>query len=234
MKRILVVDDLPENVFLLQDRLENEGYEVITAYDGKTGIAKAISDMPDLILLDVMMPEMSGIEACKILKHDPATADIPIIIVTAKSGAEDAKEGLEAGAFDYIKKPFEKVEMLARINSALKLADAHKQVIEAEKRSMYAATVVTTNHKIKQPLTLMSLSSAAIKRELNKEQISKDAILNRLGYIETAVNEITNILNQLNAIKKPLTSDYAKNIKMVEAEREKEIPEKYLDKTPDS
>ncbi len=234
MKRILVVDDLPENVFLLQDRLENEGYEVITAYDGKTGIAKAISDMPDLILLDVMMPEMSGIEACKILKQDPSTADIPIIIVTAKSGAEDAKEGLEAGAFDYIKKPFEKVEMLARINSALKLADAHKQVIEAEKRSMYAATVVTTNHKIKQPLTLMSLSSAAIKRELNKEQISKDAILNRLGYIETAVNEITNILNQLNAIKKPLTSDYAKNIKMVEAEREKEIPEKYLDKTPDS
>ena len=234
MKRILVVDDLPENVFLLQDRLENEGYEVITAYDGKTGIAKAISDMPDLILLDVMMPEMSGIEACKILKQDPSTADIPIIIVTAKSGAEDAKEGLEAGAFDYIKKPFEKVEMLARINSALKLADAHKQVIEAEKRSMYAATVVTTNHKIKQPLTLMSLSSAAIKRELNKEQISKDAILNRLGYIETAVNEITNILNQLNAIKKPLTSDYAKNIKMVEAEREKEIPEKYLDKTLDS
>ena len=64
--------------------------------------------------------------------------------------------------------------MLARINSALKLAEAHKQLVEAEKRSMYAATVVTTNHKIKQPLTLMSLSSAAIKRELNKEQISKE------------------------------------------------------------
>jgi len=84
MKRILVIDDLPENVFMLQDRLENEGYEVVTAYDGKTGIAKATNDMPDLILLDVMMPEMTGIEACRILKQDPATADIPIIIVTAK------------------------------------------------------------------------------------------------------------------------------------------------------
>jgi two-component system cell cycle response regulator len=220
MKRILVIDDLPENVFMLQDRLENEGYEVVTAYDGKTGIAKATSDMPDLILLDVMMPEMTGIEVCKTLKQDPATADIPIIIVTAKSGADDAKEGLEAGAFDYIKKPFEKLEMLARVNSALKLADAHKQMVEAEKRSTYAATVVTTNHKIKQPLTLMSLSSAAIKRELNKEQISKEAILNRLNYIETAINEIANILNQLNAIKKPLTSDYAKNVKMVEIEKE--------------
>lgn len=234
MKRILVVDDLPENVFMLQDRLENEGYEVVTAYDGKTGIAKATSDMPDLILLDVMMPGMTGIEVCKALKQDPSTADIPIIIVTAKSGADDTREGLEAGAFDYIKKPFEKVEMLARINSALKLSEAHKLVVEAEKRSMYAATVLTTNHKIKQPLTLISLSSAAIKRELNKEQISRDAILNRLNYVETAVNEITNILNQLNAIKKPLTSDYAKNVKMIEVEKETETEEGVLDKAPDS
>ncbi len=234
MKRILVIDDLPENVFMLQDRLENEGYEVVTAYDGKTGIAKATSDMPDLILLDVMMPEMTGIEVCKILKQDTVTADIPIIIVTAKSGADDAKEGLDAGAFDYIKKPFEKVEMLARINSALKLAEAHKQVVEAEKRNIYAATVGTTNHKIKQPLTLISLSSAAIKRELNKEQISKEAILNRLNYIETGINEITNILNQLNAIKKPLTSEYTKNVKIVEVAREKDTVEKFLDETADS
>jgi len=234
MKRILVIDDLPENVFMLQDRLENEGYEVVTAYDGKTGIAKATSDMPDLILLDVMMPEMTGIEVCKILKQDTVTADIPIIIVTAKSGADDAKEGLDAGAFDYIKKPFEKVEMLARINSALKLAEAHKQVVEAEKRNIYAATVGTTNHKIKQPLTLISLSSAAIKRELNKEQISKEAILNRLNYIETGINEITNILNQLNAIKKPLTSEYTKNVKIVEVAREKDTVEKFLDETVDS
>jgi two-component system, sensor histidine kinase and response regulator len=222
MKRILVIDDLPENVFMLQDRLEKEGYEVVTAYDGKTGIAKAKSDMPDLILLDVMMPGMTGLEACKILKQDPVTADIPIIIVTAKSSADDAKEGLGAGAFDYIKKPFEKVEMLARINSALKLVEAHKQVIEAEKRSTYAAMVITTNHKIRQPLTLMSLSAAAIKRELIKEQISKEVIINRLNYIETGVNEITNILNQLNAIKKPFTSEHTQYVKIVETEKDSE------------
>lgn len=233
MHRILVVDDLPENVFMLQDRLENEGYEIVTAYDGKTCIAKAVSDTPDLILLDVMMPEMNGIEVCKALKQDPVTADIPIIMVTAKSGAEDAKEGLEAGAFDYIKKPFEKIEMLARIGSALKLADAHKQMLEAEKRSTFAATVLTTNHKIKQPLTLMSLSSSAIKRELNKEQISKDAILNRLSFIETAINEITNILNQLNTIKAPQTSEYAKNVRMLNLQKE-ETAEPVLDKTSNS
>ncbi len=232
MKRILVIDDLPENVFMLQDRLEKEGYEVVTAYDGKTGIARAISDMPDLILLDVMMPEMSGIEVCKKLKQDPSTTDIPIIMVTAKSSADDAKDGLEAGAFDYIKKPFEKIEMLARVSAALRLAEAHKQMVEAEKQTTYAATVVTTNHKIKQPLTLMNLSSAAIKRELNKETISKDVILNRLNYIETAINEITNILNQLNAIKKPIISDYTKNVKMIEVEKDTE--EGALDKALNS
>jgi two-component system, sensor histidine kinase and response regulator len=219
MKRILVIDDLPENVFMLQDRLENEGYDVLTAYDGKAGIDKAIAELPDLILLDVMMPGITGIEVCKNLVNDPATSDIPIILVTAKSGAEDTKEGLEAGAFDYIKKPFSRVELLARVHSALKLSDAHKRLIEAEKRNTFAATVVTTNHKIKQPLTLMSLSSAAIKREINKEDISKDNILKRLNYIDQSIMEINDVLNQLNAIKKPVFSDYVKNIKMIEVDK---------------
>ena len=94
MKKILVIDDLPENVFMLQDRLEHEGFEVLTAYDGYTGIDKAKNELPDLILLDVMMPDITGLEVCKILVNEPTTKDIPIILVTAKSGAEDTKEGL--------------------------------------------------------------------------------------------------------------------------------------------
>jgi DNA-binding response OmpR family regulator len=222
MKKILIIDDLPENVFLLQDRLENEGFEVLTAYDGQSGIDKALTGMPDLILLDVMMPGMSGIEVCRLLVSNPTTMNIPIILVTAKSGAEDTKEGLEAGAFDYIKKPFSRVELLARVNSALKLSGAHKALLELEQKNTYAATVVTTNHKIKQPLTLMSLSSAAIKRELNKDEISKENILKRLAYIETAIKEINDVLNQLHAIKKPIFSDYVKNIKMIEVDKEEE------------
>jgi DNA-binding response OmpR family regulator len=222
MKKILIIDDLPENVFLLQDRLENEGYEVLTAYDGQSGIDKAIAGQPDLILLDVMMPGMSGIEVCKILVNNPVSMNIPIILVTAKSGAEDTKEGLEAGAFDYIKKPFSRVELLARVNSALKLSGAHKALVELEQKNTYAATVVTTNHKIKQPLTLMSLSSAAIKRELNKDEVSKENILKRLVYIETAIKEINDVLNQLNSIKKPVFSEYVKDIKMIEVDKEKE------------
>jgi len=220
MSKILVIDDLPENVFLLQDKLEREGHEIITSYDGKSGIEKAIKEIPDLILLDVMMPDMTGIEVCKALVQNPITLNIPIILVTAKSGAEDTKEGLEAGAFDYIKKPFNRIELLARVHSALKLNETHKLLVEAEKRSIFSATVVTTNHKIKQPLTLMSLSATAIKRELSKDEISRDTILKKLNYIEIAIKEITDILNQLNAIKRPVFSEYIKNIRMVDVPKE--------------
>lgn len=222
MKKILVIDDLPENVFLLQDRLENEGYEVITAYEGKSGLNKAITEQPDLILLDIMMPDITGLDVCKKLGSNDETAHIPIILVTAKIEAEDIKEGLEAGAFDYIKKPFNRIELLARVKSALKLSDARKQLIEAEKSKLFAATVVTANHKIKQPLTLMSLSAAAIKREIGKEIISTEAINKRLDYITTAIKEINNILNQLHTIKKPILSDYVKNIKMIDVDKKEE------------
>lgn len=222
MKKILVVDDLPENVFMLQDRLEHEGYEVITAYDGLTGIAKCEAEQPDLVLLDVMMPGMTGFEVCKTLVNNIKTKSIPIILVTAKVGAEDTKEGLEAGAFDYIKKPFNRVELLARVNSALKLSEAQKLLIDVEKQTVFAATVVTANHKIKQPLTLMNLSAAAIKRELSKEEISRENLLKRLNYIEIAIKEINDVLNNLNSIRSPMLSDYTQNIKMVEVDGNKE------------
>lgn len=229
MKRILVIDDLPENVFMLQDRLEHEGYEVLTAYDGYSGIDKAKNDLPDLILLDVMMPDITGLEVCQILVNDPVTKDIPIILVTAKSGAEDTKEGLEAGAFDYIKKPFNRIELLARVNSALKLSEAHKLILESGKRDTFIATVVTANHKIKQPLTLLSLSSAAIKRELGKDEITKEAILKRVKYIDIAVKEINDVLNQLNSIKDPVLSNYTSNIKMIKVEDDPGEIDKGLD-----
>lgn len=222
MKKILVIDDLPENVFILQDRLVQEGYEVITAYDGNGGIEKAYSELPDLILLDVMMPDISGFEVCKILVNDERTKHIPIILVTARAGAEDTKEGLEAGAFDYIKKPFNRVELMARVKSALKLSDANQQVLQIEKRTTYVATIITANHKIKQPLTLLSLSSAAIKKELEKDEISKESILSRIKYIDAAIKDITDVLNKLNSITNPELSDYAKDVKMIRVEGEEE------------
>ncbi len=218
MKKILVIDDLPENIFILQDRLVQEGYEVNTAYGGNDGMERAYSILPDLILLDVMMPDMSGLDVCKTLVNDEKTKHIPIILVTAKAGAEDTKEGLEAGAFDYIKKPFNRVELMARVKSALKLSEANQQLLEVEKRTTFIATIVTANHKIKQPLTLLSLSSAAIKNELEKKEFTRESILSRVKYIDAAIKDISDVLDKLNSITKPELSDYAKDVKMIKVD----------------
>lgn len=226
MKRILVIDDHPDSVFLLKDRLEREGYEVISAYDGPTGLQRAFNDGPDLILLDIMMPGMDGLEVCRTLVNTPATKDVPIILITAKTDAEGTKEGLQAGAFDYLRKPVNKIELLARINSALKLRESYKMLLELEKINTFAATVVTANHEIKQPLTLINLSSAAIRREIGKDQISREAVLKRIGFIETAAREINNVLEKFKAIKNPNFASYVNNIQMVDLEnKETDTPE---------
>lgn len=216
MKKILIVDDQPDNVFILQDRLEHAGFEVVTAYDGPTGIQKATEDQPDCILLDVMMPGMSGLEVCEKLVNQDSTKDIPILLVTALTSAEDIREGLQSGAFDYIKKPFNKVELIARINSALRFRETGKMLLELEKVNTFAATVVTANHEIKQPLTLINLSSTAIKRELGKEEISREAVKKRVEFIEKATRDIIEVLEKLNAIKKPILTDYISNLKMID------------------
>jgi DNA-binding response OmpR family regulator len=216
MKKILVIDDYPDNVFLLQDRLEREGFEIIKAYHGETGIQKAVEEKPDLILLDIMMPDISGFDVCKTLTAHPETKLIPIILLTALTDADSIKEGLLAGAFDYIKKPFNKVELVARINSALRFSDSNRILLEIEKIRTYAATVVTANHEIKQPLTLINLSTAAIRRELTKTDLDHDTILKRIEFIENAAKEIISVLDKLGSIKKPVITPYVNDLNMID------------------
>lgn len=216
MKKILVIDDYPDNVFLLQDRLEHEGFEVIKAYDGEMGIQKAINEQPDLILLDIMMPGVSGYDVCKTLSMKDETKLIPIILLTALTEADNLKAGLQAGAFDYIKKPFNKTELVARINSALRFSETNKFLIEIEKIKTFAATVVTANHEIKQPLTLINLSTTAIRRELSKENSSIDVVLKRVEFIENAAKDIIKVLEKLGSIKKPVITPYVNNLNIID------------------
>lgn len=216
--KILVIDDRPDNVYYLQSRLQIENFQVITAFSGKEGIEKTKSLKPDLILLDIMMPEMDGYEVCKILTNDEETKDIPIILVTAKVDSKDVEQGLKVGAYDYIKKPFDKIELIARINSALRYSEMKKKSIQQEKYQIFEATVITANHEIKQPLTIMSLALNSIKRELQKENIDKNILLEKINYLEDGIKKITTVLNKLNAIKHPEAKEFydkEKDIRMV-------------------
>jgi len=117
--KILVVDDEPEAVELLEFNLKKAGFEVIAATDGAQAIRQARSGLPNLIVLDLMLPEIDGLEVCKMLRRDPATARIPIIMLTAKAAEVDRIVGLELGADDYVTKPFSPRELVLRVNKVL-------------------------------------------------------------------------------------------------------------------
>src|SRR2546427_6341973 len=120
MTRILIVEDEPNMVAGLRDNFEYEGYEVITAGDGAEGLGRALNEAPDLVVLDVMMPKMSGLDVCKQLKAKrPA---LPVIMLTARGQEVDKVVGLELGADDYVTKPFSIRELLARIKAVLRRA----------------------------------------------------------------------------------------------------------------
>ncbi len=116
---ILVVDDEEEAVELVAFNLKQAGFKVITAADGAEAMDKVHKHQPDLVVLDVMMPELDGLEVCKLLRRDPATARIPIIMLTAKAGEVDRVLGLELGADDYVTKPFSQRELVLRVRKLL-------------------------------------------------------------------------------------------------------------------
>jgi adenylate cyclase len=118
---ILVVDDVEENLEIVRVRLEAQGYEIATARNGQEAIEQTARLVPDLILLDIMMPGMDGIEVTKRLKSDETLRTIPIILLTAKSGIEDVVAGLNAGGDDYLTKPFEPTILVARVRSLLRI-----------------------------------------------------------------------------------------------------------------
>jgi DNA-binding response OmpR family regulator len=116
---VLVVDDDPLLVRLVQLNLELEGYRVLTAGDGEEGLQRARQEHPDLIVLDVMMPKLDGLGVTRALKGDDATRSIPIILLSAKTAASDVKQGLDAGADDYITKPFDTQALFDRVAALL-------------------------------------------------------------------------------------------------------------------
>jgi class 3 adenylate cyclase/AmiR/NasT family two-component response regulator len=144
--RILVVDDNAANLDILETRLKSRGYEVVTAVDGEDALARVKADLPDLVLLDIMMPKIDGIEVCRRLKADATLPFIPVIMVTAKADSKDIVAGLEAGGDDYLTKPIDQAALVARVKSMLRIKALH-DTVERQKTelSAHAATLADWN-----------------------------------------------------------------------------------------
>jgi CheY-like chemotaxis protein len=137
--KILIVDDEPFNVDYLEQELEDSDYLTIAAVDGQEALAKVRSEAPDLVLLDIMMPGMDGFEVLSRLKADPATRDIPVIIISASNSLQSVVKGIQLGAEDYLPKPFEPVLLHARISSSLekkRLRDLEHQYMRGLEREL--------------------------------------------------------------------------------------------------
>ncbi|NNK94869.1 MAG: SpoIIE family protein phosphatase [Desulfobacterales bacterium] len=127
---ILVVEDHTASLDILKARLSANNYEVITATDGVEGLDQAKKQLPDLILLDIMMPKMDGLEVCRRIKHDASLPFMPIILITAKTDSKDVVAGLEAGGDEYLAKPVDHSSLVARVKSMLRIKELHDMVLE--------------------------------------------------------------------------------------------------------
>lgn len=168
--RILIVDDNPTNLDVLFDFLSDLGYDVLVAEDGVSALERVDYATPDLILLDVMMPKMDGIETCKTLKENPSTASIPVIFMTALDSLDDKMKGFHCGGVDYITKPFQNEEVAARVRTHLTLQRMRSDLLfqneqlamQNEALDAYARTVA---HDLKNPLNLIINFARLIKDE---------------------------------------------------------------------
>ncbi len=181
---VLIVDDQPNNLAVLMT-LREHGYRLLTARDGFAALARAGEQQPDVILLDVMMPEIDGFEVCRRLKADPTTADIPVIFMTALADTTDKIKGFQAGAVDYVTKPFQFDEVLARVSAHLTLrrlmADMEALVAErtVELQRAYAALARLDHHKsdfiqiaaheLRTPLTIIKGYAQLLQRDAAPE-----------------------------------------------------------------
>ena len=146
--RVLVVDDVATNRLLLRAKLSSAYYDVVVAENGIQALEMARSEQPDMVMLDVMMPDMDGFEVCRTLKTDPATAQIPIVMITALDQVSDRVRGLEAGADDFLTKPVNDLQLMTRVKSLvrLKMLTDEIRALREEVRAMHAASRITETY----------------------------------------------------------------------------------------
>jgi CheY-like chemotaxis protein len=200
---VLLVDDQPINVQLLKRALEKADIHVEVACNGKECLASTIEQRPDLILLDIMMPEMDGIEVCRRLRANDETKSIPIIFITARSNREIKLEGLEAGAVDFITKPIDLQETIARVKTQLRVQSIYRRNLELQERlaeSRQTAAVGAITQGIAHNLNnLLGVAVGYIDLIKNNHE-NADLVLRSNSRMETSVVRMVEIVRQLNTI----------------------------------
>jgi DNA-binding response OmpR family regulator len=219
---ILIVDDVPRNIQVLVNILREKDYKISVAPGGGKALEMVDLVLPDLILLDIVMPQPDGFQVCKKLKASHRTKDIPVIFLSAKTETENIVKGFELGAVDYVSKPFKKAELLARINTHLELKKAREEIIRLEQKSAALAVGITANHTINQPLTILQGNFELFQGSLEKGLLTKKQqhFLNRM---EESIERIKTCLLEMTDSTSIHFENYLGSRKMVVFERKADI-----------
>ncbi|MBT5832462.1 MAG: response regulator [Candidatus Latescibacteria bacterium] len=212
MAKILIVDDLPLNLDFLEEQLLLLNHEVEKAIDGNQALDQIRSFLPDLVLLDYDMPEKNGVEVLEILRKDESFASLPVIMITAKRDHEDRLAGIEAGADDYITKPFHMDEVATRIRSLLRLRDLQQQIVDREKKLSQVEgvgqTLVTLAHHINnatQAIAGMAQLCGQAPDNLAQHQQLASISLVQSQKITAVIDSLQEMVDRMNL----KTADYA-------------------------
>ncbi len=197
---IFTVDDMPKNLQLMEIILQNKGYDVAQASNGREALEKLKNMKPDLILLDIMMPEMDGFETCETIKSDEKLADIPVIFLTGKSDPQDVVNGLKLGAVDYIAKPFNTTELLLRVETQVELKKSRDQLKEKNQELQQLNTskdkfFSIISHDLKSPFQGLIGLTELLQEDI--EEMSKEEILKFSSMIHESSRNLLNLLENL-------------------------------------
>ena len=230
MKKILAIDDTDTNIEILLNLLSDD-YDVMAALDGKSALELAIDEKPDLILLDIMMPEMDGYEVCEILKNTQSTAHIPVVFITSKTDSESIEKAYEAGGADYVTKPFMPRELLARVKNQIELKtlidtleekvqiqvnevlQAKEQMLQNSRMAQMGEMLSMIAHQWRQPLTAISASTLNLTTKIQLEIYDlnhkkgalefQDKVIVTTHKIEEMVQVLSTIIDDFRNFFKP-------------------------------
>jgi DNA-binding response OmpR family regulator len=221
-RRVLAVDDSPANLELIEEVLSEEGLSVQGVLSGEEAIRAARANPPDLILLDLMMPGMSGLQVCQVLKTDDDLSQIPIVFLTAATDVERQVEAFRVGAVDYVTKPVKPEILVARVTTHLRLNLLRQESERAAQLTGALAAVVAVSHEINNPLQGL-LGAAELLRM--KTDAADEAIRTNVDTVVELSLRIRDVVKRMANLAKPAFEEYRPGVPMVDLERSEVEPE---------
>ncbi len=227
MTNLLVVDDDPNVALLVKMTLsENKDYNIEIASDGAEALKKIEQNPPDLLLLDLMMPGIGGMEICRILKSDKTTKYIPIIMLTAKREASDMIQGMNTGANDYITKPFNPDELMARVRAHLRIKALEEEVASRKELEAVLKMSVTLQHEINNPLTGVIGNAELLMDRENLSEKDIDEIAENIHHSSMRIKEI---IKQMSKVSRIISTTYVGMNEMIDINKSSKPNESGLD-----